>query len=665
MGKNSKNMTQHKIFILALMLATLFFACEKDGDLITVSGLDSSELAASKTNLVLTKDSAASVALTLTWSESALSISDTSMAIPESLPSMLMEISTNNEFSTYTEATTSGFSKSYTYIELNTLATNMGVEPYVATPLYFRIKARLGKNTEPVYSNVALVTITTYTIDMSVGFILDSKRVETGSTLYSPNSDGLYKGFLGAVAWYNYYLLEGDGTIWGNYAADGYPFVMDNEKNSASIWNFWFPGQTGCYYTTANTHSKEWTATLISSLSVSGDATASMTFNRADVSWMGSFTTSKANASISITGTSALYNASTKTDDAAAIAGTVSFTPDGANGLQFNQTGTFTVPGAAGDYTIKLYLADPKAWTYEITAGTVVVKDPISKFLFLPGVDDGISGKWTFDNYLSLLSEDDSTFAGVVNVNSLWGYQMGLVADDWDGVYKSTGGDAYSGTLGFKTGSNIPAPDAGLYLIKADLKNKTYGLTSVKKVYYTGLNDDWALKEMAPTEKIGVYQSEITITKASQWGFQIFIDDQWKNKFGGSKGELKYGGANITDDATLAAGKYTLIVDLVKGTYTIAGNQIYVTGLNDVWDFTSMVFPQTAPGIYSAQVTITAKTSWGYNFLLYPNNWDVKFGGSESALVFGGTNIVADWYATMGTYTMTVDLINRKCTVTK
>ncbi len=658
-------MMKLKIFTLALLLATLFVACEKDGDLITVSGLNSSELTASNTNLVLTKDSAASVALTLTWSESALTISDTSMAIPASIPSMLMEISTSSDFSTFTEATTSDFSKSFTYIELNTLATNMKVEPYVATALYFRIKALLGKNTDPVYSNVAQVTVTTYTIDMSVGFILDSKKVETGATLYSTTSNGLYTGFVGAVAWYNYYLLEGDGTIWGNYAADGYPFVMDNEKNSASIWNFWFPGQTGCYYTTANTSSKEWTATLISSLSVSGDATATMTFNRAEVSWMGSITTTKDNASISISGISALYNASTSTDDAAAIAGTVSFSPDGTTGLLFNQTGTFTVPGAAGDYTIKLYLANPKAWTYEITAGTVVVKDPISKFLFLPGVDDGISGNWTFNNYLNLISEDDSTFAGVVNVNSLWGYQMGLVADDWDGVYKSTGGDAYSGTLGFKTGSNIPAPDAGLYLIKADLKNKTYDLTSVKKVFYTGLNDDWALVEMTPTEKVGVYQSEITITKASQWGFQIFIDDQWKNKFGGSKGELIYGGANITDDATLAAGKYTLIVDIVKGTYAIVGNQLFVTGLNDVWDFTSMVLAQTAPGVYSGQVTLSAKTSYGYNFLLYANNWDVKFGGSESALVLGGENIVADWYATMGTYTMVVDLINRKCTVTK
>ncbi|HPS13273.1 MAG TPA: DUF5114 domain-containing protein, partial [Prolixibacteraceae bacterium] len=534
-----------------------------------------------------------------------------------------------------------------------------------SSPLYFRIKAKLGNNTEPVYSNVATVNVTAYTIDMSVGFILDSKQADTGVTLYSPKSDGEYKGFMGATAWYNYYLLEGDGTIWGNYGVDGYAFTMDNNSSSTAIWNFWFPGQNGCYYTTLNTSSKKWTATWISSLSITGDVTADMSFTRSDVTWMASFTTTKANATFSVGGISALYNAETGTDDAAAIAGTVTFAPGSGSEVLFNQSGTFTVPGNAGDYTLKINLSNPKAWTYEITAGTIIIEEPISNYLYLPGIDDGISGSWTFDNYLTLLSADDSTFAGVVNVKSQWGYQMGLESGNWTDVYKMTGGDAYSGTLGFQTGDNIAAPDPGLYLIKADLKNKTYNLTSVKKVYYTGLNDDWSLAEMTATETPGVYTSQITISKASSWGFQIFIDDQWTNKFGGSKGVLSYNGANITDDQTLAAGTYTLVVNLVKGTYSITGEQIYVAGLNDVWDFASMVVPQTAPGIYSGTITISKDTPWGYYFLLYPDNWDVKFGGSESALVYGGANIVSTWYATKGTYTMTVNFINRTCNVTQ
>jgi hypothetical protein len=652
-----------KIFTFVLMLATLFVACEKDGDLITVSNLESNNLVTSQSEVVLEKDKATEIALTLTWSKKALIISDTSMAIPSSIPSMILEISANEAFTTTTEATSSSFSLSYTSLELNTIAKNLGLEAFKSSPLYFRIKARLGNNTTPVYSNVATVSVTPYSIDMSVGFILDKDKAETGVTLYSANSDGEYKGFMGATAWYNFFLLEGDGTTWGNYGADGYVFVMDNNASSTPMWNFWFPGLNGCYYTTLSTSTKKWSANLISSLSITGEVTAEMTFTRPDVTWMASFTTTTANASFTINGISALYNSTTGTDDASAIPGTVTFAPGSSNEVLFNQTGTFTVPGAAGDYTLKINLSDPKAWTYEITAGAIVVVDPISKYLYLPGVDDGISGSWTFNNYLNLISEDDSTFAGVVNVNSLWGYQMGLEADNWTDVYKMASGDAYAGTLSFKEGSNISAPDAGLYLIQADLKNKTYSLTSVEKAYVTGLNDDWTLAEMTATETVGVYSSQITISKASSWGFQVFIDDQWKNKFGGAKGILSYNGANITDDATIAPGTYTLIVNFIKGTYLIVGEQIYVTGLNDKWDFTSAVLPKTAPGVYSGQVTISAATPWGYNFLLYDGNWDAKFGGSESALTFGGANIVANWYATMGTYTMSVDFISGKCTV--
>ncbi|MBN1924529.1 MAG: DUF5114 domain-containing protein [Prolixibacteraceae bacterium] len=654
-----------KIFTLVILLSTLFFtACEEDALYIEVSGLESSELVASQSTITLEKDSAAVVALTLTWSKSALNISDTSMAIPSSIPVMLMEISTTEDFAEVTELSAAAYTRSFTYIELNTIATNLGFEPYVSTPLYFRIRAKLGNNTDPVYSNVISVNITTYTIDMSVAFILNTDQEETGVTVYSPNSDGEYAGFMGATSWYNYYLLEGDGTIWGNYAVDGYAFVMDNTTVSESIWNFWFPGQNGCYYVTHSTNSKAWTANLISSLSLSGDVTADMNFLRPEVSWMVSFTTTVANASFSVSGISALYNVDTSTDDAAAITGTVSFAPDGGNGVLFNQTGTFTVPGGAGDYTMYIYLNDPKAWTYEITAGTVVIEDPISNFLYMPGIDDGISGSWTFDNYLTLTSEDDSTFAGVANVNSLWGYQLGLEIDNWTDVYKMTSGDATAGTLGFQTGDNIPAPDPGLYLMNADLKNLSYSTTPVEAVYYTGLNDDWTLVAMDETDTPGAYTSEINITKASEWGFQIFIDDQWINKFGGGEGELVFNSAtNITDDQVIPAGTYTLIVNLTKGTYCIAGDALYVAGLNDVWDFSSAVLPMTEPGIYSGEVTISSDTPWGYYFLLYPDNWDFFLAGSEDALVYGGENITSEWYTTPGTYTLTVDIINRTCTV--
>ena len=62
---------------------------------------------------------------------------------------------------------------------------------------------------------------------------------------------------------------------------------------------------------------------------------------------------------------------------------------------------------------------------------------------------------------------------------------------------------------------------------------------------------------------------DCTITKASQYGFQIHLDISWNHYFGGSNGKLSYKGNNLTEDKTLAAGTYKMTVNLIKGTYSI------------------------------------------------------------------------------------------------
>lgn len=561
-------MKQYKYIFLAI-LATFWFACEEDGMKIIVSDLAPSTLVANTDDIVLTQDNAADVGLTLSWSKEALGISDTTVGIPDGFPLMMLEAAVDDSFATVSASQGENYSKTFGVAELNTIATHLGVLPYTKTPLYFRVSAVLGNNIDPVYSNVVTVDVTTFTIDMSFAKVLDSDLAETGQYLSSPNSDGEYFGFMGASGWGNFYLLEGDGALWGNYGADGYEFVLDNTDGR---WNFWFPGQTGCYYTTISVDEKEWTANYISSLSLSGDVVAEMVYDKSSNMWSVPFTTTTDNASFTVTGVSALYNKTTGTDDASAISGSVSFAPAADGLVLFNEIGSFIAEGVAGNYTLTINLSNPKAWTYSITSGTVVIEDPISKFLYLPGIDDGISGSWTFDNYLDLIREEDSTFAGVVNVNSLWGYNMGLEIDNWDDVYKMASGDAYSGTLGFQAENAIAAPDPNVYLIKADLANSTYSLSNL-------------------------------------------------------------------------------------------ASQIFVTGLNDVWDFSVPLSMTSDPGVYSGSVTISGDTPWGYNFLLFQDNWDEKFGGAEDHLRYGADNIEATWYQEHGTYTMTVDLVNGICTV--
>lgn len=644
-------------FILCLLM--MASACKKDGNIIQLFGIDSSDLMTSETSVVLKKETAASAVLALTWSKSNLSISDTSMSIPNSVPNETIEVSASNSFSTITTIVPTGNTYTFNGAALNTLGKNIGFKADISSPMYFRIKTALGKNTTPHYSGVKTVNVTCYSLDMSIGFILDSKKADTGFKLYSPNSDGNYVGFAGVTAWYNWFLLEGDGTTWGNLPVDGNAFALSKESTA---WNFWYPGLTGCYYSTLSTNTKEWTATYIPALTVSGDVNATMTFDRTAVKWFVSFTTTAANQNVKVTCANAsLYNKTTSTTDANAIAKTIGFVPHADSTLTFDwnsaSAGNITI-SKAGDYTLTFNLANPKAWTYQIKSGKAVVAKPLSKKLYLPGIDDGISGSWTFKNYLNLVSEADSTYAGVVLVNSLWGYNMALDSGEWTNVYKM--GSA-AGTLAFKGSSNITAPSAGLYLIQADLKNLTYSYTAVTSLSYAGFNDNWGMVTMNTTSVDGVYASNITINAASQWGGKLYLNGGWNDFYGGAGGTLTYKGNGITDDATIGAGTYDLIANIRSNSYVFLGNTVYIGGLNDVWDFTSVILTKSATGVYKGTAAITKTSSWGIKIYL-DQTWNRYFGGSFTSLKYLGSNITSDQSLANGNYDVTVDFINNTCT---
>ena len=560
--------TLKKYTLVLLALATMT-ACEKDGDLITLSGLENSELIATESRVTLTQETSSQIALSLAWSTNTLTISNPDMSVPNILTTIL-QVSTAIDFSgPLSESTESSLSKAYTGAELNTLAKNLGAEPGVATPLFFRLKAATGNNMDPVYSNAVYVLVTPYQIDMSAGVILNSDQEDTGVTLYSADSDGEYTGFMGATGWYNFYLMEGDGTIWGNDGVSGTAFLLSSDDDSDKRWTCWFPEPGGCYYVDFNTNRKFWSALSIPALTISGDISGEMTFDRPNVKWTLPFTATSTTITISISGTGNLYNYTT--GDAASIETPVAFAQNGETLALADQAGdiTVTVP-EAGQYTLVIDLSDPHAWTCEAVAGT---QEPgeVSQSVYLSGIDDGVSGEWTFDNTLNLYNEDELAYAGVVNVNSLWGYGIYTEKDNWDDFYKLGEGDAYSGTLVYQGSTNLPAPDPGLYLIDTSLKGLTYSLTGVgSEIYVVGLNDSWEFDvPLAATATVGTYSGQITVSSTSEYGFQIHLDTSWNHYYGGSAGSLSYKGSNITDDASLAPGTYTMTVDLVNGTYQI------------------------------------------------------------------------------------------------
>ena len=98
---------------------------------------------------------------------------------------------------------------------------------------------------------------------------------------------------MNASSWLNFYGKENDGTIWGNYAANGH--VFEANDNTESAWNFWFPGQAGIYYTVVDTKAKEWKATAIKAMQLNGE---DMTYDAPNYAWTKVITTSADNTPI-------------------------------------------------------------------------------------------------------------------------------------------------------------------------------------------------------------------------------------------------------------------------------------------------------------------------------------------------------------------------------
>lgn len=560
-----------KTLFWAVISLVLMASCENDGDKIYLSSLEGDELIATESNIVLSKDNAGQTALSLAWTKNTLAVSNPNMSAPDVI-SMYVQVSTQSDFSSNVQQSEeTNLWKSYTVAELNALAKNLGIEPDIDTPVYFRLSATTGNNIAPVYSNVVTVNITSYLIDMSVGFILDKDKADTGFTLASPDLNGIYIGFMGATGWYNFYLLEGDGTTWGNVGVDGSTFLLTSES---SMWNFWFPETSGCYYVEVNTVKKQWSALLVSQLSVSGDISADMKFDRPNVRWTYAFnSTSAQTLKIKLNGTGGLYDYTTGTTSGTVpISKTVAFTQSGDNVLLADQSGDITLTTSeAGEYTLVVDLSNPKAWTCKVVKGSVEPVE-VNPYIYLPGIDDGISGSWTFNNYLSVYDEDNLAYAGVVNVNSLYGYGFYTEKDNWDDKYTLGEGNAEAGTLVLKGNTNIPAPTAGLYLIETSIKKLTYTLTAIgSQVYISGLNDTWNFDvPLTATSTAGVFTGSITINAASSWGFYILVKNgDWDRKYGGSDGHLYYLGDNIKDDASLTPGTYQMTVNLINGTYSI------------------------------------------------------------------------------------------------
>ena len=343
---------KHMKYIVALLLAAMTLtACNSDNDKQgdTQPPEATPEELGGSGNVFIDKNNINGLALTLFWT------------VNSHQPHTLQFSATSTFEAPIEIEVAEAMSMQFTAETLNALARQVGLKNDTASTLYIRVCYVFSGSTEFYYSNVYEIQVTPFSIDTTLGNVLDKDGNDTGCTLASPNSDGIYSGFLSVTSWYNWWLREDNGTLWGNVGNDGGGKAFAISSNTQH-WNFWFPEPAGCYYTVVNTVKQEWSALYIPSLTVSGDISGQMKYDSKANKWEYTYQATQAGSvNIQIAGTGKQYNVQTGTNDHAAIDTPVAFMMENGT-LTFGSTAVdipVNVP-AAGKMTLVLDLADPK-----------------------------------------------------------------------------------------------------------------------------------------------------------------------------------------------------------------------------------------------------------------------------------------------------------------
>ena len=399
-----------KIFRNLMMLLcalTALVSCDESGDKIYLDGFEASSLMASASDVVLSVDKSKDVVLSLAWQNPTLLSSDETKPAGNGVLKTYLQASASENFASVKEYSVTALSKAFTGADLNAAAKDLGLTPDVSSSLYFRIKSQMGSNLDSLYSNVCQVKVTPYLIDMSYINILNENKEQVLTKLYSPNSDGIYSGYMNASSWFHIWGKENDGTIWGNVGQDGHVYEMDN---SESAWNFWFPGQTGIYYTVLDTKAKDFKPTYIKSMQLNGE---DMTYDAPNYAWTKVITTTADNTPVSIVATGAEYSKATGTEDAAAAVKTMNYTLADGKMTDSENAGSVNI-AMAGTYTVTVKVGEHSQLEYTIVSGDQTTPEPEAS------------------NTLCIFSKDGNTLLAVMNKVSDGVYTCKYKPSSWE-----------------------------------------------------------------------------------------------------------------------------------------------------------------------------------------------------------------------------------------
>lgn len=565
------------------MAALAAIACEKDGEILTVSNPEpATELGAEPTEKVLTAAEKDNLGMTFWWKNGAdASVSNPSVALPDGLVASVLQFSATESFeSVYSQSLEAGASSAQFTVEaLNNIVLRLGITEETATRVYVRVATTLGKSS--VFSEALSVRLTPYIGDAGAMKMNDKDSGETFATIHNSDANpNLYEGFaVTTVGWQNFYFVASDGTAWGE-DANWSPFVV--EKQGDEWRNCWFAGTTGCHYVFLDTDAGEWWQIHFPSVVITADGNETkMKFSTSGKTWSGVFTTTTDNAAVKVGGTGAKYDRTVGTEASATpIDWPFTIVASGETfSLAEGESESNLITGAAGTYTLTFNVE-----TKEISltsGGDAPTPTNYPEQLYAWYYKKEASDKLDMATVLNGIAGNDGQYQGFLYTSPDWtdeqsGFRFLSSTDDDATVYYTTAGQYELSTDA--GGWNFWSGNPGLNYVTVDLTTMTWTETKTTFVAVVGDFNSWKVTDNQMTYDTAtrkwVAECNIPDVGDACYGFHFVIGkdgSDWEWQFCDTDGDgvLGKGDGNFKPSE---AGNYRIELDLSSfdaPTYTV------------------------------------------------------------------------------------------------
>jgi starch-binding outer membrane protein SusE/F len=280
--------------LLLIASAAMISSCTKDEVKAVLTPGGATNLTASQTTIILLQANAANPAVTFSWNKA-------EFGFPAAINYTLELTRGGTNFATATTTTVpvqTALTKGFTVGEFNQKMQDI-IPNGVATQVQARVKADVGSNVAPIYSNVVNMTITAYKDIVNYEFPF-ALRVAGNFQGWSPGtapklvdkfaagSTGAgYEGYINLTdANPEFKLVKGNDWPAGDFGSAG-PGLLGNGGPNLSV-----VGGAGVYRIRANTVAMTWSYTKITTWGIIGSATPGdwgsstpMVFNPGDGTW--------------------------------------------------------------------------------------------------------------------------------------------------------------------------------------------------------------------------------------------------------------------------------------------------------------------------------------------------------------------------------------------